>query len=191
MIEKQDPHAHNLVNISQINPTFKLDIKYATPHNVSGKILYSKPNCYLLKKTADKLNAVQKELAYHGLSLKVFDGYRPLSVQRTMWQVFPDERYIAHPDKGSCHNRGAAVDVTLVELATGKELLMPSAYDDFSERAHRDYPMTNPEALDNTKLLESIMKKHGFVGLPTEWWHFDDADAQHHPLLDIPFDQID
>lgn len=191
MSEQENSQSHHLVNVARISPTIIFDVKYATTNNVMGKVLYPTAGCYLLKNTAEKLGAVQKELSYHGLTLKVLDGYRPLAVQRIMWQQFPDERYVANPAKGSHHNRGAAVDVTLVDSTTGKELLMPSSYDDFSERAHRDYPMTNPEALDNSKLLESIMRKHGFVGLLTEWWHYDDVNASTYPLLDVPFELLD
>lgn len=191
MSEQENSQSHHLVNVKRIFPTMVFDIKYATNDNVTGKVLYATAGCYLLKNIAEKLGVVQKELSYQGLALKVFDAYRPLAVQKIMWQQFPDERYVANPAKGSHHNRGAAVDVTLIDVSTGKELLMPSLYDDFSERAHRDYPMTNPEALDNSKLLEAIMKKHGFLGLLTEWWHYDDAHASTYPLLDVPFDLLD
>jgi D-alanyl-D-alanine dipeptidase len=102
-----------------------------------------------------------------------------------MWSILPDERYVANPEKGSQHNRGAAVDVTLVDLASGTEIWMPTAHDEFSERAHRDYMNLPPEPIANRKKLEEIMTRHGFVGLPTEWWHFDDADSQKYEVLDI------
>jgi D-alanyl-D-alanine dipeptidase len=117
--------------------------------------------------------------------LKIFDGYRPLSVQRKMWAVFPQPGYVADPKNGSRHNRGAAVDVTLVRLTDGTELRMPTPYDDFTERAHRDYMQLEEEAIRNRQLLEQIMTRHGFVGLPTEWWHFDFSDWQKYPLLDV------
>ncbi len=125
-----------------------------------------------------------------GFGLKIYDAYRPLSVQRKMWAVFPQEGYVANPAKGSRHNRGAAVDVTLVDLATGKELPMPSVYDEFSERAHRNYSGATAEELRNRELLERVMEKHGFKGLFTEWWHFDDVNSKRYELLDIDSSEI-
>ena len=119
-----------------------------------------------------------------GLGLKVFDGYRPLSVQRKMWKVYPHAGYVADPKRGSRHNRGAAVDLTLIHT-NGAEVLMPSPYDSFTESAHRDSTNAPPEALVNRELLERVMVKHGFEGLPTEWWHFDDVDWRKYPLMDI------
>ncbi len=120
-----------------------------------------------------------------GFGLKIYDAYRPLSVQREMWAIYPHEGYVANPAKGSRHNRGAAVDVTLINLKDRKELLMPSAYDEFSEKAHRDFSDTSGEAIRNRNLLERVMEKHGFIGLPTEWWHFDDVNWKEYELLDI------
>jgi D-alanyl-D-alanine dipeptidase len=132
---------------------------------------------------------VQAELEASGLRLKVFDCYRPLSVQRKLWELVPDERYVADPKKGSRHNRGAAVDLTLV-TADGGEVAMPTAYDEFTEKAHRDYQALPASALRNRALLERVMVKHGFVGLPTEWWHFDDADWEKYPVLDVDFREL-
>lgn len=112
-------------------------------------------------------------------------------MQRTFWKICPDPNYVADPAKGSKHNRGSAVDVTLVDKVTGKELVMPSEFDDFTEKAHRDYAKMPPEAGRNCKLLELIMVKHGFIPLPTEWWHFDDNNWQNYDLLDQDFDQLE
>jgi D-alanyl-D-alanine dipeptidase len=119
-----------------------------------------------------------------GLGIKVFDGYRPLSVQRKMWQVYPHAGYVADPNRGSRHNRGAAVDLTMIH-SNGTEVLMPSPYDSFTEAAHRDSTNAPPEALANRDLLERVMARHGFEGLPTEWWHFDDLAWRNYPLMDI------
>jgi len=175
----------DLVDLERTIPGLVLDIRYATTNNFTGQQLYPAARCFLRRAPAQKLRAVQSELAGQGLGLKIFDGYRPLSVQRKMWAVFPQPGYVADPKKGSRHNRGAAVDVTLLQLATGQELLMPTPYDDFTERAHRDFMELPSEAIRNRTLLEQVMTRHGFIGLPTEWWHFDDADWKQYPLLDM------
>ncbi len=136
------------------------------------------------------MREVQIELADLGFGLKVFDGYRPLSVQRKMWAIFPNHDYVADPRKGSRHNRGAAVDLTLIRLSDGAELLMPTPYDAFTPSAHRDYMKLDAEAIRNRELLESAMSRHGFVGLPTEWWHFDDTDWKHYRILDVDYSEI-
>jgi D-alanyl-D-alanine dipeptidase len=107
-----------------------------------------------------------------------------------MWSIVPDERYVANPEKGSRHNRGAAVDVSLVNLSDGRELWMPTPHDEFTERAHRDYASLPPEPLANRKKLEEVMVRNGFVGLPTEWWHFDDVDWQNYNVLDIDLSSL-
>jgi len=178
-------HPEDLVDVEKLIPGIVLDIRYATTNNFTGQRLYPSAKCYLRRAAAEKLRTAQAELATSGYGLKIFDGYRPLSVQRKMWEVFPQPGYVADPKKGSRHNRGAAVDVTLIRLADGSELTMPTPYDDFTERAHRNFADLPEEAIRNRNLLEAVLTKRGFVGLPTEWWHFDDADWKNYPLLDI------
>jgi len=175
----------DLVDLERTIPLLVLDIRYATTNNFTGQQLYPEARCFLRRAPAQKLRAIQAELANTGLGLKIFDGYRPLSVQRKMWAVFPQPGYVADPKKGSRHNRGAAVDVTLIRLKDGTELPMPTPYDDFTERAHRDFMDLPAEAIRNRQLLEQMMTRHGFVGLPTEWWHFDDQDWKNYPLMDV------
>jgi D-alanyl-D-alanine dipeptidase len=128
---------------------------------------------------------VQRELETLGLGLKIYDGYRPLSVQKKMWAVMPDDRFVANPAKGSRHNRGAAVDVTLVR-ADGSELPMPTLFDDFTEKAFRTaITGISTEALRNSATLQRVMEKHGFKGLATEWWHFDEVGWERYEILDI------
>lgn len=187
--------SHDLVNIQKINPTIRLDILYATTKNFTHKKVYPSAHCFLRRSVAKKLDLVQKELKKKGLGLKIFDGYRPLSVQKKFWSICPDPRYVLNPNKpgGSRHNRGIAVDVTLINLKTGKELEMPSAYDDFSSKAHRDYhaiEKRNPIAAKNCKLLETVMHKHGFTGIKTEWWHFDFKSLETSPALDVSFEKL-
>jgi len=181
---------HDIVEIQTIVPTIQKDIRYATTNNFTNTIVYSRADCYLRKHSALKLLQVQNELAQLGLGLIIFDGYRPLSVQKKLWAAFPDERYVANPAFGSKHNRGSAVDISLRNLVTGEYLIMPSEYDDFTERAHRIYDQMAQEAAVNCKLLELIMEKHGFIGLPTEWWHFDDTNWKNYDILDVSFEEL-
>lgn len=178
-----------LINILDIIPSIKLDIRYATTDNFTGKQVYSHAVCFLQEPVARKLGKAQQELHKLGLGLKIFDGYRPLAVQKEMFKIVPDTRYVADPQKGSRHNRGAAVDVTLVD-SHGNELEMPCAFDGFSIKAHRNCKIISAKARKNSKLLEKVMHKHGFIGMLTEWWHFDDKQWQKYPILDISFDQL-
>lgn len=178
-----------MVDIQKVNPRIKIDIRYATPDNFMKEPLYPEARCLLRREVAEKLSRVEQNLEKKGLGLKVFDGYRPLSVQKKMWARFPLEGYIANPAKGSNHNRGAAVDLTLVD-SNGRELPMPSAYDEFSERAHRDYTGGTSEESENRQVLQEAMQKEGFVGISTEWWHFDDKDAKQYPILDLDFSSV-
>ena len=179
-----------LVDLQQIVPDIQVDIRYATPDNFMKETLYPEARCLLRREVAVKLVRVQERLKTQDLSLKIFDAYRPLSVQKKMWAKFPLEGYVANPAKGSNHNRGAAVDVTLVDKER-KELPMPSPYDEFSERAHRDYAGGTGEERRNRKTLEETMQAEGFRGISTEWWHFDDVDAKKYPVLDLPFASVD
>ncbi|MES2344667.1 MAG: M15 family metallopeptidase [Chlamydiota bacterium] len=172
------------VELAKVSPRILMDIRYATDDNFMGKALYPVSKCYVRKKVAEKLHRIQEHLEKRELGLKVWDGYRPLSVQKLFWDLLPDNRYIANPATGSKHNRGAAVDVTLVD-AYGKELIMPTLFDTFSEKAHRSCMDLPEEALKNRNLLEMMMAEEGFIGLPTEWWHFDDADWKSYPIEDL------
>lgn len=173
-----------LINVESFIPGIQIDLKYATEDNFTGQIVYNFHCCLLLKEAALQLREVQTELETMGLSLKVWDGFRPIAAQWKFWELIPDERYVSDPRKGGRHTRGTAVDVTLV-TKEGEELLMPSAFDDFSEKAHRDYMDAPAEAIQNRQLLQSVMEKHGFEGVPSEWWHFDLLGWQNHPPIDF------
>lgn len=180
---------HNLIDITTVDPRIRLDIRYATTNNFCHKKLYSQPVCYVHTKCAEALARVQAKLAPQGLFLKVFDGYRPVSVQQVMWDLIQDENYVMNPAKGKGrHTRGTAVDLTLVDTL-GNELEMPSEFDDFTERAHRENRNQSHTARTNMKLLEGAMQEEGFVGWPLEWWHYDLQgwnDDTLYPSLDIP-----
>lgn len=181
--------AAKLVDIRSINPRIALDIRYATKNNFMQQQLYRQARCLLRKSVAEKLSQVQTTLETQKLGLKVYDCYRPLSVQKRMWQIKPDPNYVANPANGSRHNRASAVDVTLVDR-TGKEVEMPTRFDEFSDRAHRDYNNLSRVAKQNRQTLEQVMVKSGFVPLQTEWWHFDAKEWKQFPLMDTSFEAI-
>jgi D-alanyl-D-alanine dipeptidase len=176
---------YKLINIQQLDSTIIVDVKYATENNFTGKILYQSSKAFLIEDAAKNLVKANEYLKEnYGLRLKLYDGYRPLSVQKKMWEIIPDERYVANPQKGSRHNRGCAVDLTLID-STGKELDMGTPYDDFSEKSHIDFFQFPDTVINNRKLLQEVMIKFGFIPLKTEWWHFDYKDWEKYPVLDI------
>ncbi|MBU0715324.1 MAG: M15 family metallopeptidase [Verrucomicrobia bacterium] len=179
-----------LVAVTSVNSQIRLDIRYATTNNFTGQQIYPVPKAYLRPAVAEKLSRAQNELMQQGLGLKVFDAYRPLTVQKKFWAILPDERYVANPAKGSRHNRGSAVDITLIQLNTGEELPMPTGYDNFTEKAHYAYTNLPPEVLRNRTLLRDTMVRNGFVPFDTEWWHFDDAAWQTYALLDLTIESL-
>lgn len=181
---------HELVNVGMIYPPLLQEIRYATTYNFTGQVLYPFPTAFVRKEVATALQKVQQELAWEGLGLKIYDGYRPISVQAKMWALVSDERYVSDPAKSKGkHTRGTAVDVTLVDRR-GNELTMPTAYDDFTEKAHRFSKKWSKEERKNSLKLEEIMKKHGFIPFPYEWWHYDFKDWEKYPPLDISFEEL-
>jgi D-alanyl-D-alanine dipeptidase len=183
----------DLVNILTLCPTIQLDIRYATSNNFLGFPVYSQPACFLHRDAALALQEVEQELATIGLGLKIFDGYRPLSVQQLMWDIVQDERYVSNPAKNKGrHTRGTAVDVTLVD-PFGAELEMPTPFDDFTERAFSDSTDCSVEAQTHRALLKAVMERHQFEQFPYEWWHFDLQgwqDDVKYPPLDLRFEDI-
>lgn len=173
-----------LLDIQSVTPQIQVELKYATADNFTGQVVYDFRHCLLLEEVALRLYDVQSELETMGLGLKIWDGFRPITVQWKFWELLPDERYISDPRKGGRHTRGTAVDLTLI-TKDGQELPMPSAFDDFSEKAHRNYMEATAKEIANRVLLQTRMEKHGFIGLPTEWWHFDLVGWENHPVLDI------
>jgi zinc D-Ala-D-Ala dipeptidase len=161
-----------LVDLEEEVSGIRLDIRYATEDNFMGEQLYPVAKAVLRKPAAESLTEVQEEFGDQGLGLKVFDGYRPYEVTEKIWEPYQDPDYVGDPAEGSRHNRGCAVDLTLVD-GNGEGLLMPTDFDDFSERAGHDYEDLPEEAVRNRDLLREAMESHGFVALETEWWHYD------------------
>jgi len=179
------PIRHGLVPVEEVHPSALPEVRYATRYNFTGAQLYPSARLWLHRDTASALSRVQKDLAKQGLGLKVFDAYRPFSVQQRMWNLIRDERYVSNPAKNrGRHTRGTAVDVTLVD-ARGKQLDMPTDFDDFTDRAHSDYPGVTTRQKTNRELLARVMSRHGFVPYPFEWWHFDLRGWEKYPVLDI------
>ncbi|HPP30260.1 MAG TPA: M15 family metallopeptidase, partial [bacterium] len=141
---------------------------------------------FLAKEVALALKDVQEDLKKQGYCLKIFDGYRPLSVQKEMWKALPDKRYVANPEKGSVHNRGYAVDLTIVKL-NGTPVTMPTDFDEFSIKAQSDYKDLPPLAIKHREILQKTMMKYGFIPIKTEWWHFNYPGYKNKPVLDISF----
>lgn len=179
----------DFVEVQKINPHIRLDIRYATSNNFLGRPVYPEAACFLRYEAAQALSDVQKELETLGLGVKVFDGYRPLSVQKEMWKIMPDARYVANPNKGSRHNRGMAVDLTLVD-STGKELPMPTGFDNFTVRAHHSYRKLPQQVRINRWILKTVMEKHGFKPITSEWWHYDYHGWRKYPVMDVSFKEL-
>lgn len=173
-----------LVDVSTVIPDAVIDMRYATDDNFTGKQLYPVARCKLRRAVAARLARAAKVLRGQGRRLLIWDCYRPVSIQKELWKRVPDERYVANPKQGSRHNRGAAVDLGLVD-ADGKPVPLPTKFDEFSAAAHRDRALEGTRGVE-ARRLERAMKAAGFVGLPTEWWHFDAPDAAKYPLSDEP-----
>lgn len=164
------------VNLRDYSPDFSYDMKYATENNFLGSKLYDCDECYLRLKTVKALIKANDDFLKKGFRIKLFDCYRPLDIQKKMWALVPNPQYVANPAKGSIHNRGGAVDLTLVTL-DGKELDMGTTFDFFGEEASHGYPFLDKKIMDNRKMLKKIMLQSGFKAFDSEWWHYNLASA--------------
>lgn len=182
----------DLVELVSFEPTIKLDIRYATPNNLAGRPVYEQARAFLQRPAAEALVRAHRALKPQGFGLLIFDGYRPWRVTKLFWDVTPPAKreFVANPSQGSKHNRGCAVDLSLYDLSTGREVEMPSAYDEMSPRAYPDYRGGSADARRRRDLLRSAMEREGFSVEPNEWWHFNYKDWKSYRILDIPFDAI-
>lgn len=176
-----------LVDVTTLDSTFILDIRYATTNNFTEKQMYDCGKCYLREPVAELLAQAHEEFKSMGYRIKLFDCYRPQPIQYKLWEVVPDARYVARPWVGSVHNRGGAVDLTLVD-ENGKELEMGTAYDYFGEEAHQDYTDLPEEVLRNRTILRETLGKYEFAPISTEWWHFDYSRNKLYPLAEMVWD---
>jgi len=178
-----------MIELKSLIPDLQYDLRYASKNNFTGKRMYPKntQTTYLRRQPAFALTKVAAELRGKGLGIKIWDAYRPYRTTVRFWELIHDERFVANPSKGSGHNRGTAVDLTLVYLTTGKELEMPTPFDDFSPNAFHAAKNIDDLRIKNRMLLRKIMEKYGFVPLETEWWHYSWPGASAYDVLDLSF----
>ncbi|HTQ64804.1 MAG TPA: M15 family metallopeptidase [Puia sp.] len=174
-------------------PGIVLDLRYATTNNFMGRRMYPENtrHSFLRLQAVKSLVLVQKELNTMGYGLKIFDAYRPYSVTEQFWELVHDDRYVADPSKGSGHNRGIAVDLTIINLKTKKEIKMPTGFDNFSDSAHHDFMKLPDDVLKNRKLLKETMEKYGFIAFETEWWHYSLPNPEKYEILDLSFEELE
>ena len=184
--------APDLVELTALDSTIRLDIRYASTNNFMGAAMYSQARAFLQRPAAEALVRAHRALAREGYGLLIHDAYRPWYVTWMFWEATPDSQrpFVANPATGSRHNRGAAVDLTLFEWATGRAVRMPSGYDEFTDRAYAEYPGGSPAERARRALLRRALEAEGFVVNPTEWWHFDYQGWRAYPVLNAPFERI-
>jgi zinc D-Ala-D-Ala dipeptidase len=176
-----------LIDLEKVVPDLVLDIRYATENNFTGERIYELPMAYARMPVAEALRRVQAELKKEGLGIKIFDAYRPYRATVKFYEVYRDTTYVASPYRGSRHNRGCALDLTLIDLSTGEELPMPTGYDVFTREAWPSTPVSDAEIRKNRQRLITVMEKHGFKVNSSEWWHFDFRGWKNFEILDIDF----
>ncbi len=183
----------DLVDLTSLDAPLKLDIRYASSNNFMGTAFYKSARAFLQRPAAEALERAAKDLSEHGFGVIVFDGYRPWFVTKMFWEATPESlrHFVAWPQSGSRHNRGAAVDVGLYDLETGEPVQMPSGYDEFTERAYTNYAGGSEAARRRRDLLRSVMVTHGFSVNPTEWWHFDHAKWREYPIMNLTLEEIE
>jgi zinc D-Ala-D-Ala dipeptidase len=181
-----------LVELVKLDPTIKLDIRYATDRNFLSTPMYSQARAFLQRPAAEALVRAHRALRGKGYGLLIHDAYRPWYVTRMFWDATPQDKkiFVADPKDGSRHNRGCAVDLTLYDLRTGKAVAMPSLYDEMSRRAYADYAGGTEEERRHRALLRAAMEGQGFTVYPQEWWHFDYKDWRQYPIMNLRFEDI-
>src|SRR6266581_7864165 len=182
----------DLVELVKLDRTIKLDIRYATTNNFLGTVFYSQPRAFMQRPAAEALVRVHHKLKEQGYGLLVHDAYRPWYVTKVFWDATPPDKhvFVADPSKGSRHNRGCAVDLTLYDLKTKKPVEMVSTYDETTDRASADYPGGTSLQRWYRRLLRETMESEGFTVYEAEWWHFDYKDWQKYRIGNVTFEQI-
>jgi D-alanyl-D-alanine dipeptidase len=185
--EVGDFYKPDLVELVTLDPTIKLDIRYASSNNFLSTPMYDQARAFLQKPAAEALVRASKELHAHGYGILIHDGYRPWYVTKMFWDATPTDKhsFVADPTKGSNHNRGCAVDLTLYDLKTGKAVPMPGLYDEMSERSYPSYKGGTEEERRNRETLRAAMEKQGFAVYEFEWWHFDYKDWKRYPIMNV------
>ncbi len=184
--------APDLVELVKLDRSIRLDIRYATPHNFTNRPVYTEARAFLQRPAAEALVRVHRALKKKGYGLVVFDGYRPSFVTKLFWDLTPEDKkqFVADPARGSRHNRGCAVDLTLYDLRTKRQVSMPSEYDEMTERSHINYSGGTDEQRRLRDLLRAAMEAEGFTVYEPEWWHFDYKDWKEYPILNLSFTDI-
>ncbi|GAB3423123.1 M15 family metallopeptidase [Niabella aquatica] len=184
--------AAQMIELKHHIPSLVYDLRYAGKNNFMGRLMYPKhtTTAFLRKPVAEALAKVQRELSKESLGIKILDAYRPYSVTVNFWKLVKDERYVANPAKGSNHNRGTAVDLTLIDLQTGRELNMGTGFDNFTDTAHHSFKHLPAAVLANRNRLKTVMNRYGFTELETEWWHYSFKSPVNFDILDIPFKKL-
>lgn len=182
----------DLVELVKLDPTIKLDIRYAGTNNFLGKPVYTEARAFLQRPAADALLKAHRELRPHGYGLLIHDGYRPWAITKLFWDMTSgyQREFVADPKTGSKHNRGCAVDLTMYDWKTGQAVQMPGDYDEMSPRSYPDYAGGTAEQRARRDLLRKVMESHDFTVEPNEWWHFNYKDWKEYPILDIAFSTI-
>jgi zinc D-Ala-D-Ala dipeptidase len=190
--EKGDFRETDLIELIKLDNTLKLDIRYATNNNLAGKPVYTEARAFMQKPAALALVKANEQLRQLGYGLLIFDGYRPWDVTKLFWDITSKENriFVADPKKGSKHNRGCAVDLSLYDLATGKEIEMTGVYDEMSERSYPNYTGGTDQQRKMRDLLRSKMEANGFSVYDYEWWHFDYKDWPKYRITNVPFSEI-
>jgi D-alanyl-D-alanine dipeptidase len=182
----------DLVDVATLDARIKLDIRYATSNNFLSTPVYTTARAWLQRPAAAALLAAHRELKGEGYGLLVFDGYRPWQVTKIFWEATPPDKreFVADPAKGSRHNRGCAVDLTLYDLKTGREVEMPGVYDEMSPRSYPNYAGGTSGQRARRDLLRRVMEKQGFQVFESEWWHFDYRDWAQYAIENVPFEKL-
>jgi len=179
-----------LVNILDYIPDAIIDMKYSTKDSMFKKPVYTENKCLVKKELAEKLKKANEILkTKYKKKIKFWDCYRPWSVQKIMWSLYPKKGYVAHPAWGSNHNRGCAVDITLADL-NDKEVTMPTKFDDLSKKANHNYQDLPKKVKENRWILKSVMRKVGLKSIRSEWWHYNLPKPKRYPVIDIKLSDI-
>ncbi len=181
-----------LVELVKLDTTIHLDIRYATSNNFLGRPVYKEARAFLQRPAAEALVKINKELKSFGYGLLIFDGYRPWSVTKIFWDITPKEnkKFVANPKEGSRHNRGCAIDLSLYEIASGKEVQMTGQYDEMSERSYPGFTGGTAEQNKMRDLLRSKMEANDFTVYDYEWWHFDYKYWRSYSIENVQFSEI-
>ena len=179
-----------LIDIKRAVPGVVLDIRYATKNNFMEQVMYPSARALARKPVVEQLKKVQRVLRKKGYGLKIYDAYRPYTITLAFYEQASNKDFVAHPKSGSRHNRGCAVDLSIIDLKSGKDVPMPTPYDSFSTAAAADFQELAPAVKKNRDYLIEVMHKHGFTVMYNEWWHYDFNGWENYELMDIPFEQL-